>query len=84
LGDAGFEKASLYDKYFFRLAEFWLKKNGSKVPSVNLEVISVAPQSAFHGNILLRIFRLLSNKMLAATGTGSSLVAVYTKPTSKA
>jgi hypothetical protein len=86
LESAGFERISLLTTNisFFRLAEFCLRKNGSNHSLPSPEEISMAAQSAFHGNILLRSLKFFANKILAATGAGSSLVAVYRKPSFKA
>lgn len=85
LRDAGFEKISLSTENisFFRLAQFWLKKNASRSSSLDPESVSIAAQSAFHGNFFLRSAKALINKILYATSTGSSLVAVYRKPSPK-
>ena len=42
--------------------------------------MALISQNAFHSNILLRIGKWLINKMLAATGMGSSMRAIYQRP----
>jgi len=82
---AGFEKISLSTKNisFFRLAQFWLKRNASSSSSLDPEAISIAAQAAFHGNIFMRTAKTLVNMILNVTSTGSSLVAIYRKPSPK-
>jgi len=82
LVNAGFERVSLVSQNIsvFRLVQFWLKKNTANDLIVAPEKMAHIAQDAFHSNLLLRMVKWLINKMLAATGMGSSLRAIYQRP----
>ena len=86
LESSGFERVLLTTENvsFFRLAQFFLKNRNPADSRLDPEIISSAAQNAFHRNTLLRMVKWLVNKMLAATGTGTNLIAIYRRPSSPA